>query len=108
SFLHGGMVYAYQTEKDVEELYKDGFKKINENLTEATTLINEGFQLSLERKNQAGIADGYFYKGCLFDRMMEVDSAILYLNKANTLFHILNITELNQDSFGHIRLLFIM
>jgi len=106
-FLLGGMGYASQTEKDVEELYKEGFKKINENLTEATTLINEGFQLSLERKNQAGIADGYFYKGCLFDRMMEVDSAILYLNKANTLFHILNKTENIPDAYGRLGLLFI-
>ncbi|WP_118196362.1 sensor histidine kinase [Albibacterium indicum] len=105
--LLGGIGHASQTKNDIEELYKEGFKKINENLNEAKSLIDRGFQLSLHRKDQAGIADGYFYKGCLFDRMMQVDSAILYLNKANTLFHILDKTENIPDAYGRLGLLFI-
>lgn len=99
--------YASLTEPDIERLYREGFKKINENLSEADSLINEAFRLSLAKNDRAGIADGYFYKGCLFDRTMQIDSAILYLNKANTLFHLLDRRENIPDTYGRLGLLFI-
>lgn len=106
-FLLGGTGYASLADTDVNKLYKEGFKKINENLVEADSLISEAFRISLARNDQSGIADGYFYKGCLFDRMMQVDSAILYLNKANTLFHLLDKRENIPDTYGRLGLLFI-
>lgn len=105
--LLGGVGYAAQQEEDIDGLYRLGFERINENAAEAEVLINKAFQLSLARGDDAGIADGYFYKGCLFDRLMQVDSAILYLNKANTLFHLLDREENIPDTYGRLGLLLI-
>src|SRR5690606_19607099 len=71
------------------------------------SLISLAWRESRSSGNSKGVADGYFYKGCLFQRQMKVDSAIQYLNKANTLYHLINEWGNVPDSYGRLGFLLI-
>jgi len=99
--------FASFKNKEIQELYKKGFELINQDMVKADSLISLAWQESRKSGNSKGVADGYFYKGCLYDRQMKIDSAIQYLNKANTLYHLINEWENVPDSYGRLGMLLI-
>jgi two-component sensor histidine kinase len=93
--------------REIKKLYQEGFGLINQDMHKADSLISYAWGESVRTGDAAGIADGYFYKGCLFDRQMKIDSAILYLNKANSLYTLMDNMENVPDSYGRLGLLLI-
>src|SRR5690606_12229895 len=102
-----GNAHASFKNKEIQGLYEKGFKLIDKDMAKADSLISLAWQESRKAGNSKGVADGYFYKGCLYDRQMKIDSAIQYLNKANTLYHLINEWENVPDSYGRLGLLLI-
>ena len=102
-----GKANASLNSKEIRALYKEGYELINKDMVKADSVISLAWKNSVKSGNSLGIADGYFYKGCLYDRQMKIDTAIKYLNKANTLYHLINEWENVPDSYGRLGLLFI-
>lgn len=103
--LNGG--FASPNSREIKKMYQEGFRLINQDMKKADSLISFAWSESVRTGDAAGIADGYFYKGCLFDRQMKIDSAILYLNKANSLYTLMDNWENVPDSYGRLGLLLV-
>ena len=93
--------------KEIQKLYKEGFGLINKDIVKADSLINIAFKESVKSGNTGNIADGYFYKGSVYDQRMEIDSAVTYFNKANTLYHLIDVWDNVPDSYGRLGFLLI-
>lgn len=102
-----GKGLASPVNKEIGKLYKEGYELINKDIAKADSLINLAWTKSIELGDSRGIADGYFYMGCLYDREMKIDTAIKYFNKANTLYHLIDNWENVPDSYGRLGLLLI-
>lgn len=86
--------------KEIQKLYEEGFGLITKDIVKADSLINFAFKESVKSGNTGNIADGYFYKGYVFNERMEIDSAISYFNKANALYHLIDVWNNVPDSYG--------
>lgn len=93
--------------KEIQRLYNEGFRLINQDIVKADSLINIAFKESVKSGNTEDIADGYFYKAFVYDQHKELDSAITYFNKANTLYHLIDDWDNVPDSYGTLGFLLI-
>lgn len=90
---------------EIDELYKTGFSKINDEVALADSLIRTAWMRSVKKNYKKGIADGYFYKGCLFERNLMIDSAIYSLKRSIVLYTTQNQSENIPDAYGRLGLL---
>jgi len=107
SVIFFGKAEASLQSKEIKKLYEEGFELINKDMAKADSLISLAWKKSVKVGDANRIADGYFYKGCLLDRQMKVDSAIIYFNKANTFYHLADDWENVPDTYGRLGLLLI-
>lgn len=97
-----GKTEASLNSKEIQKLYLEGKSLLDKDVVKADSIISLAWSESRKAGDSKGIADGYFYKGCLFERESQVDMAVKYLNKANTLYHLINEWENVPDSYGRL------
>lgn len=83
----GGIVF--QSEKDsaiINDWYHDAFRSLNSNLRKSDDLINKAWKMSIDIAYDQGIADGYYYTGCVYEQKGALNVARRYFEKAVTLY----------------------
>lgn len=87
------------------ELFDRGFALVNEDVGKADSLITVAWRIAYAKKDALGIANGYFYKGCVYDRKMMLDSAIYFLEKSIELYLPQEALTNVPDAYGRVGLL---
>jgi len=92
--IHGFSVYALQTvvspsRKDtaiINDWYKDAFRSMESNLKKSDDFINKAWKMSIDMAYDQGIADGYYYTGCVYVQKGALEIAGRYFEKAISLY----------------------
>lgn len=93
AFLGDG-VYALQpnvtfSAKDttiINDWYKYGYRSLDDNLKKSDDLINKAWKTSIDIAYDRGIADGYYYTGCVYERKGAPNIAKRYFERAVSLY----------------------
>lgn len=70
----------------INDLYKDAFLSVEENLRKSDDLINKAWKMSIDIGYDRGIADGYYYTGAVYMQKGVLDVAGRYFEKAVSLY----------------------
>ncbi|PPL00004.1 sensor histidine kinase [Parapedobacter indicus] len=90
----GSAVYAVQppttpSAKDttiINDWYKHAYESLDDNLKKSEDLINKAWKTSIDIAYDQGIADGYYYTGCVFERKGTLNIAKRYFERAVSLY----------------------
>ncbi len=90
----GSMVYAFQptasvSAKDtaiINEWYSNASHLLYSNLRKSDDLINKAWKTSIDIDYEQGIADGYYYTGCIYERKGTLNIAKRYFERAVALY----------------------
>ena len=92
--LHGVPTYAFQphtplSRKDtaiINDWYNDAFLSMKDNLKKSDDFINKAWKMSIDIAYDRGVADGYYYTGCIYEQKGELGIASRYFEKAVSLY----------------------
>lgn len=92
--LYGGPGYAFQphsslSQKDttiINDWYTDAFLSMKDNLKKSDDFINKAWKMSIDIAYDRGVADGYYYTGCIYEQKNEPGIAARYFEKAVSLY----------------------
>src|SRR5690606_23155437 len=90
----GGTLYAVQPPKAsfaedtamINHWYQRAYQSLNDNLKTSDDLINKAWKTSIDIAYDQGIADGYYYTGCVYERKGTLNIAKRYFEKAVSLY----------------------
>ncbi len=90
----GGAVYAVQptitlSAKDtaiINDWYKHAYESLHDNLKKSDGLINKAWKTSIDIAYDQGIADGYYYTGCVYEQKGARNIAKRYFERAVSLY----------------------
>ena len=70
----------------INDWYHYAFQSLHENLKKSDDLINKAWKTSIDIAYDQGIADGYYYTGCVYERKGELNIAKRYFERAVSLY----------------------
>gem|GEM_PF-5746418 len=70
----------------VNAWYRRARASLHENVRKSDDLINRAWKTSIDLAYDQGIADGYYYTGCVYDRKGERNVAKRYFERAVSLY----------------------
>ncbi len=92
--IHGEVVWAFQTmeglsPKDtaiINDWYRSAFQTMSDNLKRSDDLINKAWKTAIDIAYDQGIADGYYYTGCIYEQKGSSEIAKRYFERAVSLY----------------------
>ncbi len=88
-FIHASQSQGPLARKDtaiINDWYKDAFLSLKDNLKKSDDFINKAWKMSIDIAYDQGVADGYYYTGCIYEYKGEWSIAARYFEKAVSLY----------------------
>ncbi|MGK6350861.1 sensor histidine kinase [Parapedobacter sp. DT-150] len=92
--IQGSAGYAFQLPKSpssadsaiIDDWYRSAFHSLKDSLPRSDDLINKAWKMAISISYRRGIADGYYYTGCVYEQKGEQQTAVRYFEKAVSLY----------------------
>ncbi|SEL34320.1 tetratricopeptide repeat-containing sensor histidine kinase [Parapedobacter koreensis] len=81
--------FVFQSRNDtaiINDWYREAFRSMDGNLKKSDDLINKAWKMSIDIAYDQGIADGYYYTGCVYEQKAALNIARRYFEKAVSLY----------------------
>lgn len=70
----------------INDWYKGAFFSMKDNLKKSDDFVNKAWKMAIDIGYDQGIADGYYYTGCIYEQRGALDIAGRYFEKAISLY----------------------
>ncbi len=70
----------------INDWYKGAFHSMKDHLAKSDDFVNKAWKMSIDIGYDQGIADGYYYTGCIYEQKNALDVAGRYFEKAISLY----------------------
>ncbi len=70
----------------INDWYRGAFLSMKDNLKRSDDFVNKAWKMAIDIGYDRGIADGYYYTGCIYEQKGALDIAGRYFEKAISLY----------------------
>lgn len=92
--VQGTSIHAFQAAKPfsrkdtalINVWYEHALDSMEGNLKKSDNLINKAWKMAIDMAYERGIADGYYYTGCVYEKKGQLDVASRYFERAISLY----------------------
>jgi Signal transduction histidine kinase len=107
ALIHGALAHAFQTDFSaarqdtalINTWYREAYRSMQNNMERSDQIINKAWKASVNIGYDRGIADGYYFAGCMYEKKGAENIAARYFENAISLYEQGRFLENLADSY---------